>query len=444
MPIPDHYEHIRLIGEGYFSLVKLYKDNETGQEVAIKDLKESFEDNADYVHRFEREVQLLKLLSGHKNIIELLGYECEIGSHFYIMPAADTNLFDYIQTYNNSLEMGERIKMFDQVLDAIKFAHSKGILHRDISPRNILLFEEAEEYKVKVSDFGLGKNLRSDSAFTRSVIASYGQLYYVAPEQFDRLKDATIRSDIYSLGRLLDFILTGRTPATTQNTNFRTLIEKATQVEPELRHNDIAEFERVYEGLKNLLGLGEDLDSLETLYEFVRPDGTIDWELFQKFAVRGHYYSDVYDEYIGIVVEFLSDRGNLRSYIEVTGDSIAEFVNVFIQRIAELPSTGWPFSATTDFAELLKNIFFLTRNLNIKLRCLKGIWEIAYERRQFGAQDIMLRILDGNYIPEEIQTDFAAAIMESSETISPDVYSSLKIPTIIRRALIQKARRQAS
>jgi len=355
------------------------------------------------------------------------------------MPAADKNLYDYIQENNQLLKIEERIELFDQIIAAIKFAHSKDILHRDISPRNILLFKKEEKYKVKVSDFGLGKNLLVDSAYTHSAVANYGQLYYVAPEQIAKLKDSTVRSDIYSLGRLLDFTLTGRAPVTIQPTSFRTLIEKAVQAEPDLRYESLSDFERSYESIKNLLGLNDEIENSGTVSNFINPDGTIDWKVFQRFAVKGDYKDSIFGEYVGVVIGVLTNQEHVRTYVNEAGDSIGEFVNVFMQRIDELPSTGWPFKAMTEFAQVLMYIFIEVSDSNIKLQCLKGIWKIAFEYDQFGAQRIMLSILEKRTIPQQIQMDFAVAIIESSATISPDAFSSPNIPQVIKRAIVQKA-----
>jgi serine/threonine protein kinase len=439
MALLDKYQYIKVIGEGYFSNVQLYKDRETGQEVAVKVLKNSLKNNEEYVHRFEREVELLQLLTGHENIIKLIDYEFVGHTHLYVMEAVTTNLFEYITRNNNKLELRERLSLFDQILKAIQFARSKGILHRDISPRNILVMHDEEtEPTIRVSDFGLAKNLDADSAFTHSAEAKYGQTYYVAPEQFDKLKDATEKSEIFSLGKVLDFILTGKLPITAHQTQFRSLIEKATQEDPSLRHENLQDFDLSYSKIKELLVLDASTGVPGAITKFSKPDGSIDWENFHRFGVRREQVPNTYSGYLEPVLKALSSKENLQAYIGVAGDSIEEFVDVFIQRIDELPTVGWPFSATTSFGELLRDIFYLSERPRVKIRCFTTIWQLAFEQDQYGCQDIARRILNSGSIPEEIQMDVALIITDSRASPSVTDFAGEKIPDVIKKALLQK------
>lgn len=294
MALLDQYEHVGVIGTGYFSLVKLYKHKDSGEKVAVKVLKDELESNEDYVHRFEREVDLLKLMKGCENIIPLLDYEFSDNKHLYVMPAADSNLVDYIAKHNNTLSTNDRLVLFDQVLSAIQQALSKGVIHRDISPRNVLLFEtERGQPVVKVSDFGLAKNVEKDSGYTRSVVAQYGQMYYVAPEQYDKLKAATEKSEVFSLGKLLDFTLTGKTPVVAHQTDFKTVVERATQEEPSDRYATVSEFQNAYYRLKALLNIDDVNEELLTSVTFTRTDGSIDWKNFHSFALNKQHYENV-------------------------------------------------------------------------------------------------------------------------------------------------------
>jgi serine/threonine protein kinase len=226
----DDYVHDSLIGEGYFCLVQRYQHKVTGDMVAVKLLKETFKENADYRHRFSREIQILEQLQGSEHVVELLGSGEMKGRPYYVMPAAQSNLQEFVERNNTAgLDVRDRLELFDSVLDSIIFAHSLGILHRDLAPKNVLLYTTPDGIRLNVADFGLGKNLDADSGYTRSAISNYGQMYYVAPEQIANLNAATLRSDVFSLGRLLDFLLTGRLPSQVHDTAFRSVIEKATR-----------------------------------------------------------------------------------------------------------------------------------------------------------------------------------------------------------------------
>ncbi|WP_153051610.1 protein kinase domain-containing protein, partial [Streptococcus suis] len=99
-------------------------------------------------------------------------------------------------------------------------------LHRDLSPTNIFKVKGV----IKIADFGLGKNLNTLTSHQTMDTASFGQLFYCAPEQLTLLKDADKRSDVYSLGRIINFIMT-ETP-TDYNHYLRSVCEKATSLSP--------------------------------------------------------------------------------------------------------------------------------------------------------------------------------------------------------------------
>ncbi|WP_276307549.1 serine/threonine-protein kinase [Bacillus cereus] len=202
-----------------------------------------------YVARFKTEVSILQDLQGHPNIVQILEPEIdESQKKFnYLMPLLETDLKKYIEKNNskNELTVEKRLEIFTQILSAMKFAHENGKWNRDLSPNNILLDENQHVY---VCDFGLGKDYKEMHSQGYSSVSGYGTWDYIAPEQRAKLKDATEKSDIYSLGRLLYFILTGKVP----NTNYKAagvfelLIKKATEEDPKDRYENMTLLEEEY------------------------------------------------------------------------------------------------------------------------------------------------------------------------------------------------------
>ena len=425
----SNYDHVKTIGEGFFATVTHYREKDSGRDVAVKKLKEE-----KYAYRFEREIKIMQLLDGHPNIIKLIDFDCSNGSYQHITPKAETNLYKYIKKRNSTLTLEQRIEIFDQVLAAVSYAHSKNILHRDIAPTNVLVFDHEH---IQVCDFGMGKDLSTLSNYTTSVVARYGQLYYVAPEQRDKLKAASERSDIYSLGKLLNFVLTGRDPDIIHPSDFNSVIHKATQYEPDERYQNILEFETAYNRLKSLLLLDTTSALPKTLVDFKSESGAIDWGEFHNLAARADNEGHAYSNYVEPVVELLSRPGNLQSYYQTVSESFGDFLSSFITKLDELAGmTGWPFREITTFGRFLKDVFVTVREPELKLLCLKEIWDFAYEQDQWAVQSMMKGLLD--QIPEEIQTAFAVHILDSSVSSLPDS-SKAKIPRIIRQALIRKA-----
>ena len=110
--------------------------------------------------------------------------------------------------------------------------HKRGILHRDLSPTNIFFINGI----IKVADFGLGKNINILTSHQTIDTASFGQLFYCAPEQLTLLKEADKSSDVYSLGRIINFVMTG------DPNNFshplRSISTKATNIDPNYRYEN--------------------------------------------------------------------------------------------------------------------------------------------------------------------------------------------------------------
>ena len=239
-------EPIKLIGEGYFAEVHKFKHKSSGKEYAMKKLKSKFKNNLVYKRRFAREIKILEKLQGHTNIISIEEpiYDERDKVYSYLMPYIKENLFNYIQKNNNTLSEKQRIDIFYQVIKAIGYAHSLNILHRDLSPRNILI----ENGNVFVSDFGLGKDFSRLNTRGYSTVEGYGAYPYIAPEQIKQLDNASEQSDIYSLGRLLYFILTGREPVHKYIgvDKFYSLIVTATSEEPNHRHANTTIFEEEF------------------------------------------------------------------------------------------------------------------------------------------------------------------------------------------------------
>ena len=162
--------------------------------------------------RFIREVRILSKLD-HPNIVKVIDVSLQKRPLFYVMPLYNTCLQEEIsQLIGNE----DRIyKIFSAALDALEYAHQQGIIHRDLKPGNILI---NNDHDVVVADFGLGRILDSTSPRKTKTGSSIGTYLYMAPEQFADAKNADIRSDIYSLGRILYELYTGTLSIGVQNT----------------------------------------------------------------------------------------------------------------------------------------------------------------------------------------------------------------------------------
>jgi len=436
----DELKHIGPRGQGYFCIVKQYVDEKTGLKYALKELKKEHYPKEEYRYRLTREIKLLNDLQGQENVIELINHGNDKDSEklWYLMPYAEQNLYDYIKKKNTTLTKEERYTLVEQIIRAIKFAHSKGILHRDISPSNILVFEDGTKVTIKVSDFGLGKDTESLSFYTKSSASGYGQILYVSPEQRNKLKDATERSDIYSLGKVTYFVFTGKDPDNLKPFELSSLVSKATDDNPEDRFKDVQEFEEHFQALKKLQ-LEEKIPvehiTLKDVVESKEEIGIV--ELHQLFA-KGNYTDHVYYDYIAPVNTYLLTKDNLKHYYKTIGNGILEFVETYTGRLEECYKTvRWPFTSMSTFGEVLKQIIVTVNNDNVRLLCFKQLWYLAYEADQWSVQRNMKEVFNDKYITSTIELQLSEYIIAQETKVDIKTFSHMSIPKIIKIGIIK-------
>jgi serine/threonine-protein kinase len=192
------------LGEGGMGVVYkgIHKDIE--QTVAIKVLYPQYAKDENFRERFKREAKVQAKLH-HPNVVNILNYlEDEDGNMYIVMEyVGGGSLEDKMRT--GKISLSDSVSAIIQVLNALSYMHSNGIIHRDIKPSNIMFADSI----VKVSDFGIAKPM-SDKGLTKTG-AIVGTVWYMAPEII-KGEIPTPASDLYAVGVILYQLLTGRTP----------------------------------------------------------------------------------------------------------------------------------------------------------------------------------------------------------------------------------------
>ena len=203
--IKERYEIVKLLGEGGMSYVYKAIDKQLQREVAIKTLKPIYVEQEKFVERFKREAQTAANLN-HPNIVQI--FDWGIGEEpFFVMEYIEGNTLTDIIANKRTISMSDILFIGAQVSSGLQAAHTKGLVHRDIKPGNIMITPEG---KVKVTDFGIVslQNEESDITKTGSIL---GTASYISPEQAQG-KPVSKESDLYSLGTVLYELITGRPP----------------------------------------------------------------------------------------------------------------------------------------------------------------------------------------------------------------------------------------
>jgi serine/threonine protein kinase/beta-lactam-binding protein with PASTA domain len=207
------YRILRKLGSGGMANVYLAEDEELGRRVAVKILNDRYANDDLFIERFRREAKSAAGLS-HPNIVSIYDRGEAEGTYYIAMEVIEGRSLKELIMTRGALPIGTAIAYAKQLLDALRFAHRHGIIHRDIKPHNVLVSADqhakANEPRLKVTDFGIARHGPSQMTEAGSIM---GTAQYLSPEQA-RGAPVTAASDLYSAGVVLYEMLTGKVPFT--------------------------------------------------------------------------------------------------------------------------------------------------------------------------------------------------------------------------------------
>jgi serine/threonine protein kinase len=251
-----NYRITRKIGSGGMAIVYEAIHTKLDTKVAIKVLDPVLAANENIRQRFMQEAKIMASLN-HEGITKVLDFDEEDNHLAIIMEYLDGKTLDELVKQKGTLSEARAKEIFIPVLEAFAYAHKKGIVHRDVKPSNIFITTEG---KVKIMDFGIAKIVEDGANVLTQTGTQMGTPVYMSPEQVNDSKHIDHRTDIYSLGVTLWFMLEGKAPYNTSTDSsfeiftkivnaplgdipqFNSIVQKATSKNIQNRYKDCNEF----------------------------------------------------------------------------------------------------------------------------------------------------------------------------------------------------------
>ena len=227
---------LKLIGSGSYANVYKYKDTFYNRPFILKRAKKELTDKE--VARFKREFDVMNDLSS-PYILEVYCYNPD--KNEYIMEYMDDTLDGYISSHNSTLDCKQRKSIVRQILRAFEYIHSKGQLHRDISPKNILVKLYEDTIVIKIADFGLVKIPNSSLTSATTEPKGYFNDPILAVEGFNTYN---IEHEIYALTRIVYFVMTGKMNTNNiVNQSLKKFVEKGLNPDRSKRFKNVSEMQ---------------------------------------------------------------------------------------------------------------------------------------------------------------------------------------------------------
>jgi serine/threonine protein kinase len=394
----NNYQLIPLekIGEGAFAEVYRVFDPVLKRELACKVLFEKTfflngKEGNDYFLRFKREVKLLKENVSHKNIIKINKIQLVNDPVFFTMPLADASLDKWLQL-NPDLSENVRLSIFKDILSGVAYLHDCKISHRDLAPHNILLFKESDgTILVKVADLGLAKDNRSLSASTGLFVNGYGRVGYTAPEQMKSLKNADHISDIYSLGALFYFLLSGKSPEERYRSTvkYQLIVGIAMDEERSKRYQTVNELmdDIILMDKKSVTKEECPFCSLKT-YEFKDFSTDVIHVLYCIYSVQIEAPNEVLEKFITPFISIPIDV-----FVECTKHETVMIPFMYlteknISNAMDLKEVDWD-----HISILIDSVFIESQNLGLRINAINIIMIVALKINNLMAQSILVGII---------------------------------------------------
>lgn len=369
------------IGHGGFAKVYRRKSN----DIVEKHLYEELYEDKSIVSRFKREFEITQSLKNLNGIVEVYEYKKE--DNIYTMKFYEQTLEDYVNA--NNLSDKEKVLIIKNILSIMAQVHEMNIIHRDLSPSNIFY----QDSKIVIGDFGLGKNLNLLYSHQTMLTKALGRYQYCDPEQFMLLREGDKKSDVYSLGRVINFIMTKNPMA--NNHIFKSVTEKACSTVKAVRYNDAKE---LLNAINKSINFHENEQNIENI---------------KSSIARGEYNEQInmyisemsIDKVLKSLCEMKNFDHALYEYIKVDNELALKVVNQLAEEYTQNRLKWEDYDKIADF------MFKVVNNMNfsfaIREIAANVINYVAKSINRFGVQEKVKKLTNEGVEPliEEILQD---------------------------------------
>lgn len=401
-----------------------------GARFAYKILQKSFEGNEEYVRRSQREIEILRSLD-HPNVMPVIDYGTRNGRPWFVMPRASYTLKDQLDRVDGSLGEQVALALMEAVLAGVAHAHEREILHRDIKPANVLIVDDVPV----ISDFGIAKQLDHDTTALTSSARAMGTHRYMAPEQFADAKSASSPADVYSLGKILGQMLSGRVPEPFQvdvsdvPTRFRVFVAKCCRDNPADRYPDAAvalkHLRRLHDSDESVL---PPVDEARRLLEAVAG------------AISGVEFASALDAFEAHMSAFAHNQVVQRKIVPRIPPEIvnrwADERSGSLQRVIRdfdaCLDSSMPFGYCDVVADFAAPLFFRTEDIELMRLLLTRLIVMGYQHNRFHVHDVVCGLLA--QVNDHVRTEVALEVIDANPEATR-WYAETALEQTLRRSI---------
>ncbi|WP_367133268.1 serine/threonine protein kinase [Saccharothrix sp. HUAS TT1] len=374
----------------------LVTHSETSEQAVMKKLLRTpqLSDPDAELRRFEREIRMQSRLK-HEGIMPVLAIGTHSGVPVYVMPKAEKTLADEIALHAGGMPIGVTAAIFWDIAMAVEYAHQQGVYHRDLKPPNVLMVNG----KWKLGDFGLCRDIHSNSTTFTQVNSIVGTVAYMAPEQYDDGHAVGPQADVYSIGRILYHMLTGKSPFPYSRIDrlpveFRYLYAKAVAEEPSERYPTVSELAREFA----MIVVGD--DSLTVPIERAKNLLTAVLRLESGAA----------QDLLALITRNADDEVFFSQFVSrLPPPAIAMLQQANSPAFASVVRTfdrytdgSQPFNYVDVVADFFANIFSLSVDPMLRSLALRKIMKIGAGHNRFYVGEVFARLIAGLKNPQDV------------------------------------------